>query len=136
MKTTGIVETALYVEDVVRSARFYRELLGWKSMLEDSRIAALDAGPGQVLLLFRKGGSTEAVPMFDGVLPPHDGTGQNHLAFGIERTEFDRWCQRLTEQGIAIESTITWPAGGRSVYFRDPDGHLVELLTPGVWPNF
>ncbi|HWQ03343.1 MAG TPA: glyoxalase, partial [Candidatus Nitrosotenuis sp.] len=26
--------------------------------------------------------------------------------------------------------------GGRSIYFRDPDGHSLELVTPGVWPNY
>ena len=33
----------------------------------------------------------------------------------------------------ADEKTITWAAGGTSHYFRDPDGHLVELASPGVW---
>ena len=34
---------------------------------------------------------------------------------------------------IEIESRVTWPGGGTSLYFRDPEGHLLELLTPGVW---
>ena len=36
-------------------------------------------------------------------------------------------------EGIEVESRMCWPAGGESVFFRDPDGHLVELVTPGVW---
>jgi len=39
----------------------------------------------------------------------------------------------LIAQGIRIESKVTWPAGGQSLYFRDPDNHLVELATPGIW---
>jgi catechol 2,3-dioxygenase-like lactoylglutathione lyase family enzyme len=39
----------------------------------------------------------------------------------------------LQERGIAIESAVDWPRGGRSLYFRDPDRHLLELITPGCW---
>jgi catechol 2,3-dioxygenase-like lactoylglutathione lyase family enzyme len=46
------------------------------------------------------------------------------------------WQARLGKQKIPIESTLTWPDGGTSIYFRDPDGHLLELLTPGVWPIY
>jgi len=32
-----------------------------------------------------------------------------------------------------VEGRVDWPAGGKSVYFRDPDGHMLELATPGLW---
>ena len=38
----------------------------------------------------------------------------------------------LPTEGIAIEGRTKWPRGGESIYFRDPDGHLVELATPGL----
>jgi catechol 2,3-dioxygenase-like lactoylglutathione lyase family enzyme len=34
---------------------------------------------------------------------------------------------------VSIEGEMKWPRGGTSLYFRDPDGHLVELATPGLW---
>ncbi len=34
---------------------------------------------------------------------------------------------------FAIEGATSWSRGGRSIYFRDPDGHLLELATPGLW---
>jgi catechol 2,3-dioxygenase-like lactoylglutathione lyase family enzyme len=37
--------------------------------------------------------------------------------------------------GIAIEGRTNWRRGGISIYFRDPDGHLLELATPGLWPG-
>ena len=36
-------------------------------------------------------------------------------------------------EGIAIEGRTDWSRGGHSIYFRDPDGHLLELATPGLW---
>ncbi|MEP7038442.1 MAG: glyoxalase, partial [Acidobacteriota bacterium] len=32
-----------------------------------------------------------------------------------------------------IESKVKWERGGTSIYFRDPDKHLLELATPGLW---
>ena len=68
-----------------------------------------------------------------GVLPPHDGSGQQHFAFSVPASDLQAWEQRLEENNVVIESRVTWPRGGRSIYFRDPDGHLVELITPGCW---
>ena len=35
----------------------------------------------------------------------------------------------VTGEGIDVESRIDWPTGGRSLDFRDPDGHVVKLKT-------
>ena len=47
-----------------------------------------------------------------------------------------RWEAQLADAGVAIEGRTKWPRGGESIYFRDPDGHLVELATPGLWPGY
>jgi catechol 2,3-dioxygenase-like lactoylglutathione lyase family enzyme len=130
---TGVLETSLYVADLDSSARFYRELFGLEPLFTDQRLCALGVAGKQVLLLFKKGASSAAVPLNDGVLPGHDGDGRLHLAFAIPAAERAAWERRLAEYGVALESTITWPAGGVSLYFRDPDGHLLELATPGIW---
>jgi hypothetical protein len=36
-------------------------------------------------------------------------------------------------KAIAIEKEVEWPRRGVSLYFRDPAGNLVELVTPGFW---
>ena len=69
-------------------------------------------------------------------LPPHDGNGPLHFAFAIPHGSDGEWETHLLTSGITIESTVTWPRGGRSLYFRDPDNHMVELLTPGVWETY
>jgi catechol 2,3-dioxygenase-like lactoylglutathione lyase family enzyme len=67
------------------------------------------------------------------MIPPHDGVGREHVAFAIPAAAETAWQRRLEERGIVIESTVDWPRGGRSLYFRDPDQHLLEVITPGCW---
>ena len=41
--------------------------------------------------------------------------------------------ERLQQEGVAIESEVTWPGGGRSIYFRDPAGNSLEFAMAGIW---
>jgi catechol 2,3-dioxygenase-like lactoylglutathione lyase family enzyme len=134
----GVVETALYTDDLPRAARFYCDVLGLSVMKGDAeRFQALDAGSGRVLLLFKRGATLTPQPVSSGgVIPPHDGKGPLHIAFGIAEADYAPWCRRLVDLNVAIESETRWERGGRSIYFRDPDGHLIELVTPGIWPNY
>ena len=131
-----VLETALYCRDLERVAAFYRRVLGFEVLTEVDRLIALDAGGGTVLLLFRQGGTVAAIDSPIGRIPAHDGVGPVHLAFAIPAVELGTWERHLAANGIAIESRITWPAGGVSLYFRDPEGHSVELATPGLWRNY
>jgi catechol 2,3-dioxygenase-like lactoylglutathione lyase family enzyme len=126
-KIDGILESSLYVNDVARSIRFYENTFGFP-VIKDfrERGCALRAGARQVLLLFKKGASRD-------ITSPHDGDGELHLAFAISAEELVDWESWLESQGIAIEEKRNWEDGGRSLYFRDPDHHLLELVTPGTW---
>jgi catechol 2,3-dioxygenase-like lactoylglutathione lyase family enzyme len=132
-KLERVIETSLYVDDLERAARFYEEVLGLKSLTSDSRFRAYDVGGKSVLLLFRRGFTLETVRMPGGTIPPHDGRGPLHIAFAIAAEELADWETRLGEHGVAIEGRTDWSRGGHSIYFRDPDGHLLELATPGLW---
>jgi catechol 2,3-dioxygenase-like lactoylglutathione lyase family enzyme len=125
----GIVETSLYVENAATSAAFYQRVFGFaiiepdRETLDDhTRLCALRAGERDVLLLFKRGATRDT-----------DASGSIHVAFAIGRADLSGWETWLAEQRIAIESRQTWKYGGQSLYFRDPDGHLVEVVTPGVW---
>jgi catechol 2,3-dioxygenase-like lactoylglutathione lyase family enzyme len=130
-----VLETALYVDDLDRAQAFYRRLFGFAEMLRDERMAALAVPGRQVLLLFRRGGSTRPSDTPFGPIPPHDAQGPQHLCFSIAQTDLEHWQDWLTECGIVLESRLDWPAKGTSLYFRDPDGHSVEVATPGLWAN-
>jgi catechol 2,3-dioxygenase-like lactoylglutathione lyase family enzyme len=130
-----VLETSLYVDDLDRAAAFYAEVFELASLHADDRLHAFAMGPS-VLLLFRRGASRETMTMPGGSIPPHDGSGPLHVAFAIAADELPRWEQRLSDFGIVIEGRTDWQRGGRSIYFRDPDGHLLELATPGLWRNY
>lgn len=132
-KLNGVIETALYVDDLARALSFYRGTLGLNLINDDARFAAFDVGGRSVLLLFHRGATLETVHLPGGTIPPHDGHGPLHVAFAVSAAELAEWERRLTERGVAIEARTAWPKGGRSIYFRDPDNHLLELVSPGVW---
>ena len=128
-----VLETSLYVDDIRRSVEFYRRIFGFETLVSDNRFCAFDVSGQQVLLLFRKRATIASTATAGGVIPPHDGDGQLHLAFTIPLESEAEWTRHLCDNRVPIESRVTWPEGGFSLYFRDPDGHLVELVSPGCW---
>ena len=129
----GILETSVYVEDMDRAIDFYQEVMQFPKLVSDERFCALEASRRQVLLLFKKGASTQPMVVQGGTIPPHDASGQTHLAFAISAQELEPWARWLEQHRVTIESQVQWDRGGKSIYFRDPDGHLLELVTPGCW---
>ena len=132
----GVLETALYVDSFENACPFYEQLLGLNSLYRDQRLCAYDVGSRGVLLLFLRGHSLETVKLPGGMIPPHDGNGPVHIAFSIAAGELAAWETQLAKAGVEIEGRTKWPRGGESIYFRDPDDHLVELATPGLWPGY
>jgi catechol 2,3-dioxygenase-like lactoylglutathione lyase family enzyme len=129
-KTNGILESSLYVGDLPRSIRFYQETFGFSVIKEfGERGCAIRAGTQQVLLLFKKGASRA-------IQSPHDGDGELHLAFAVPSAELASWESWLETRGIVVEEKTKWELGGTSLYFRDPDRHLLEIATPGTWPVY
>jgi catechol 2,3-dioxygenase-like lactoylglutathione lyase family enzyme len=104
--------------------------------MSDNRFCALQVGVQQVLLLFLRGSDPQGTVLPFGTIPGHGSEGRSHVGFSIPAESLPAWQQRLAEHSIPVESSFTWPNGGTSIYFRDPDSHLLELLTPGVWPNY
>lgn len=131
----GLRETALYTADMARAADFFGRVMGLATLVATDRLTAFDAGAGGVLLVFPRGAATADVTTNAGTIPGHDGSGPLHMAFAIAAESYDDWRTHLTREGVAIRAEMTWPKGGRSLYFDDPDGHVLELATPGLWAN-
>jgi catechol 2,3-dioxygenase-like lactoylglutathione lyase family enzyme len=136
MQVNGILETALYVADPAVTAAFYRRLFGFTIFLESDRLVALDVAGTNVLLLFRLGTAGEPFDTGGGIIPGHAGVSPTHFAFSISAEDVEPWKAKLASEAIAVESVVTWPRGAKSIYFRDPDGNLAELISPGFWSTY
>lgn len=129
MKVLSVVETAIYVDDLDAAEEFYQRVLGLRvTAKEPDRHVFFQVGDSNVLLAFNPHATT-----IGDQLPHHGAQGPGHFALGIEAQSLDDWRRQLASCDVAIEKEIEWPAGGKSIYFRDPAGNSVELITPGVW---
>jgi catechol 2,3-dioxygenase-like lactoylglutathione lyase family enzyme len=126
-------ETCLDVSDLANSTRFYRDLFGFEVIESNERFCALSVAGQHLLILFLRGTSLGPINTPGGKIPAHGTSGTSHVGLAIAQDEIPHWEALLHQRRMAIESKVTWPLGGQSIYFRDPDGHLLELLTPGVW---
>ena len=131
-----VVETALYLDDLARARPFYTEVLGAGILLDTDRLLALDIHGESVLLLFQRGATNEPLHTPGGVVPPHGASGIQHLAFAIGMGDVNAWVERFERAHVVIDSRVRWPRGGESIYVRDPEGHSIELITPGLWATY
>lgn len=132
----GILETAVYVDDLEKAHAFYAGVVGLERMLETDRLYAYDTGPGETLLVFARGQTAEDTKTDGGVIPGHHSEGPGHFAFRIAADQLGPWRSHLAACGVALRSEVTWPAGGTSLYVDDPDGNVVEFAAPPLWANF
>ena len=124
-----IVEAAIYSDDLDAAETFYRDVLGLPLLgKEAGRHVFFQAGEAQVLLVFRPDSTLKGDR-----LPAHGTRGAGHVALGITPEDLDEWRERLERHKVQIEQEQTWERGGSSLYFRDPGGNSIELVTPGVW---
>ncbi|MBL8908780.1 MAG: RdgB/HAM1 family non-canonical purine NTP pyrophosphatase [Rhizobiales bacterium] len=133
MRATGILETVLYAENLGRVRPFYEDVLGLECFQASEDRQLFFYCGDQVLLIFDPAKTSLARPPAAGVPPAHGARGAGHVCFRAEAAELDRWRSRLEEAGIAIEADFEWPAGGRSLYVRDPAGNSVEFAEPRIW---
>ena len=116
IETTGIDHVVLHVGDVQRSKKFYTEVLGMAAYREDDGQVFLHAGR-QGVALFRKEDGT----------PLTAGNDLNHLALNVASGSYETLKAELERHGVAVTGR---PGEDRCIYFRDPDGHGLQLTLP------
>jgi len=113
LRVKGLQHLNLRVADLARARAFY-EALGFEVAFAKGDTVWLAAG-GDLLGLSE--GAPPREPSFE------------HFGFIVdERAEVDRWAAQLRAHGIGPEKGPYDRSDGRSLYFRDPDGHLVEIF--------
>ncbi len=112
---SGIDHVALRVSDLARSTTFYREHLGGRIRSQSSNSTFLDVGSDWVALFARGAASTGFPPTERGV---------DHISFhSPQHRSLDERMGVLRAHGLNPVS----PAGSGRVYFRDPDGIILQL---------
>jgi len=134
----GLREAALFVENLSRAANFYEQVIGLEKLQESAVGCVFVVAKGQLLLLVSHEKARVSSKTPGGEVPPCVGgagqiLGAGHIAFAVAEAELEAWRSRLESQGVEVLSEVVWEQGARSLYFRDPDGHLLELATPGIW---
>ncbi len=122
--TIELNHTIVPARDKDASARFFSQIFGVPYEPSGRYFAAVQVNDRLTL-------------DFDDDYEATEQFGVHHYAFHVSDEEFDQIFGRVKEAGLAYGSEPGHPDngtlnnwnGGRGVYFRDPSGHLLELLT-------
>jgi catechol-2,3-dioxygenase len=124
---TKIKETCINIKDIERTENFYHHILGLEIIAKEDYLIFFRVGT-DLLLCFDTDKTEHQVSP-----PPHAARGIQHFAFECSTEDYERWKTLIKENNIALEAEITWKSGKRSFYFRDPDGHCLEIIEPMMW---
>lgn len=128
MNFTQIKETCLYISDLDRAEEFYQGLLEFPLISKiQGRHIFFRCGTS-VLLCF-----LPEVTKNESGLPPHFAEGKQHIAFEVEKINYENTKKELVRRGVRITHTQTWKEGLESFYFEDPFGHVLEIVPMGIW---
>jgi catechol 2,3-dioxygenase-like lactoylglutathione lyase family enzyme len=130
----GVLEACLYASNLDLAEQFYGDLLGLELVArEPGRHLFFRCGEGMFLLFNPACTSTEQTEIAGVRIPLHGAQGAGHVAFRVSEAVLPAWRDRLRQAGVTIESEVTWPSGGHSLYCRDPAGNSIELATLALW---
>ena len=129
-----IAEVAIRVRDLGTARAFYEGMLGFKFHHEEQGVVFLEVGPLESSL--GKVGHPQLLALFDRGHPiDPERSAFDHVAFEIPSETYDTELARFTSLGMVIRERAwpdTLPWRGRSFFFRDPDGNVIELIAAGI----
>jgi catechol 2,3-dioxygenase-like lactoylglutathione lyase family enzyme len=129
-KTYRVAEVAIRVDDLEKASAFYQDVLGFQYHHSEPGVIFLEVGPletplgavghPQLFALFGRGTRIDqSLSTFD------------HIAFEIESELYDQELERFRAKDMVIHERA-WPENlpwdGRSFFFRDPEGNVIEII--------
>jgi catechol 2,3-dioxygenase-like lactoylglutathione lyase family enzyme len=114
IEASGIDHIVLHVTDVERARTFYTKVLGMTVYRESERQVFMHAGRQGVALFKKQGGE-----------PLATGNDMNHLALNVTSGTYETLKSELEQHGVTVTGR---PGEERCIYFRDPDGHRLQLM--------
>ena len=136
----GLFETHLDVSDLDRSMKFYTTALGLELAirrdLDGARIDKHTRGASRFALLWVGGRGHAMLGLWE---RPNVPIRSQHFAFEVALEELAVMVAKLERQGIELRDffqrrtttpTVFGFIPAASIYFDDPDGHVLELLAP------
>ncbi len=114
--------TVIFVRDMEAMRYFYEHVMGFP-MLRQLSANWLEYHVGGNTLVLSRPGLTAAD------IPTPCGSASLHLAFKVSAREVDQCAEELICKGIDLVSPPTnRDFGHRTLFFRDPDGNLLEMF--------
>jgi catechol 2,3-dioxygenase-like lactoylglutathione lyase family enzyme len=114
--------TVVFVRDMTAMRRFYEGVLGFP-LLRELSAGWIEYRVGDNTLALARPSRTAA----DAPIPA--GSASLQLAFKVSAEDVDHCADELTHHGIALlEPPTDQPFGHRTLFFRDPDGNLLEIF--------
>ncbi|PAB60423.1 metallothiol transferase FosB [Anaeromicrobium sediminis] len=121
MKLKRINHITFSVSDLEKSVEFYKKVFGAELLVEGENLAYFDFGSLWIALNVEK--DIKRNEIYD---------SYTHISFSIEEEEYDEMLGRLRALNVDIkEGRPRHEEEGKSIYFRDIDGHLFEFHTKG-----
>lgn len=129
----GILEAAIYADDLDAAEAFYGGLLGLRRIARGGNRHLFYAVGAGVLLIFNPAETEKPPGPGAPPVPVHGARGPGHVCFAVGATELEAVAQALRQAGQVIEADFRWPEGARSIYLRDPAGNSIEFADPALW---
>ncbi|WP_375560419.1 VOC family protein [Bernardetia sp. OM2101] len=123
-----IKETCLYITDLDKTEEFYHKKLELPIISRKENAFIFFRVGSDVLLCFMNEYAKNQE-----TLPPHFANGKIHFAFEVKTEDYQTWKDKMKELEIKITHEQEWKNNLLSFYFEDPDGHVLEIVSEGIW---